>query len=547
MTLNTLFQLVGGVGLFIYGIKIMSESLQAIAGDRMRQLIGSLTNTPLRGVVVGAAVTAIIQSSSATTVMTVSFVNAGLMQLKQAIGIIMGANIGTTLSAQILAFKVKDFALPILAVGVFLSLFGKKNKHKHFGNGMVGFGLLFLGMQTMENSMYFLRDNKEFFQQFSTNPLLGVMAGTLLTMVVQASAATVGLTMAMAVQGLLTFEAAVPIILGDNIGTTITAVLSCIGTKRSAKQTAMSHVLFNVIGVAIFMSMLPLFQKVVLLTSNDIARQVANTHTLFNMLNTLLFLPFTAPFARLIEKALPSDQVLQVNDVIYLDEKLVNASPAAAVVAVRDEIIHMGDILREMINIVWAGYENRNFEERNRFELQENAVDVINFSISRYAAKIWRKNLSESLASVLASYVNISTDMERIGDHLINLYELAGYKSEQEVRFSDEAYAEFTDMYSCVKLSYDTTIHAFLVEDAKIADEVVSKLERDIDAKEKQYRKNHIERLNRGECDAKRGVLFCDILSNLERIGDHCNNIAESVMQIKEEKTVETRFMEHHN
>ena len=547
MTFNTLFQLIGGVGLFIYGIKIMSESLQAIAGDRMRQLIGSLTNTPIRGVLVGAAVTALIQSSSATTVMTVSFVNAGLMQLKQAIGIIMGANIGTTLSAQILAFKVKDFALPILAIGVFLSLFGKNNKHKHFGNGMVGFGLLFLGMQTMENSMEFLRDSKEFFQQFSANPLLGVMAGTLLTMVVQASAATVGLTMAMAVQGLLTFEAAMPIILGDNIGTTITAVLSCIGTKRSAKQAAMSHVLFNVIGVVIFMSMLPVFRNLVLLTSNDIARQVANTHTLFNMLNTLLFLPFTAPFARFIEKVLPSDHMLQIKDVVYLDEKLINASPAAAVVAVRDEIIHMGDILCEMLDIVWAGFENRNFEEKSRFELQENAIDVINFSISRYAAKVWRKNLSESLASVLASYVSVSTDMERIGDHLINLFELAGYKSEQQVRFSDEAYAEFTDMYASVRLSYDTTIKSFLMENAKIADEVITKLELEIDAKEKKYRKNHIERLNRGECDAKRGVLFCDILSNLERIGDHCNNIAESVMQIKEEKTVATRFMQHHN
>jgi phosphate:Na+ symporter len=547
MTFSSFFQLVGGVGLFIYGIKIMSESLQAIAGDRMRQLIGSLTNTPWRGVAVGALVTALIQSSSATTVMTVSFVNAGLMQLKQAIGIIMGANIGTTLSAQILAFKVKDFALPILAIGVVLSLFGKKRKHKHFGNGMVGFGLLFLGMQTMENSMYFLRDSKEFFLQFSYNPLLGVMAGTLLTMLVQASAATVGLTMAMAVQGLLTFDAAVPIILGDNIGTTITAVLSCIGTKRAAKQAALSHVLFNIIGVVIFMSILPLFEKAVLMTSNDVARQVANTHTFFNVFNTLLFLPFTGLFARIIEWILPGKQEKQVSDVMYLDEKLIDASPAAAVVAVRDEIIHMGDILREMMETVWAGYEHKKLDERDHFDLQESAVDKINFSISRYAAKVWRGNLSESLSSVLAGYVNISTDMERIGDHLTNMMELAGYKSEQAVHFSDEAYAEFTDMYMSVRLSFNTTMIAFVMEDVKIADEVVSKLERDIDLKEKQYRANHIERLNRGECDAKRGVLFCDILSNLERIGDHCNNIAERVIQIKEEKRIVSRFMQNHN
>ena len=529
MTLSALFQLIGGVGLFIYAIKTMSESLQAIAGDRMRQLIGSLTNTAWRGVLVGTLVTAILHSSSATTVMTVSFVNAGLMQLKQAVGIVMGANIGTTLSAQILAFRVKDFALPILAIGVALSLFGKKSKHKHFGNGMVGFGLLFLGMQTMEASMYFLRDSKDFFQQFSTNPLLGVMAGTLLTMIVQSSTATIGLTMAMAIQGLLTFEAAVPIILGDNIGTTITAVLSCIGTKRAAKQTALSHVLFNVIGVIIFISALPLFQKIVLITSNDLARQLANTHTLFNVINTLLFLPFTGIFARLIEWLLPGKPDLQVSEVLYLDEKLIDASPAAAVIATRDELIHMGGILRDMFGIVWVSYENKNFEQRENFELQEEAIDNINFSISRYAAKVWRKSPSESLSLALAGYVNISTDMERIADHLVNIMELAWYKSKQELHFSDEAYAEFTDMYETVKLSFDITMKAFEKEDPKIADEVVSKLEHEIDLKEKQYRENHINRLNRGECDAERGVLFCDILSNLERIGDHCNNIAERV------------------
>jgi phosphate:Na+ symporter len=415
---------------------------------------------------------------------------------------------------------------------------------------MVGFGLLFLGMTTMENSMSFLKEMKgsmEFFQQFSTHPLLGVLAGTVLTMLVQASSATIGLTMAMATQGLLTFEAAVPIILGDNIGTTITAVLSCIGTNRAAKQTAMSHVLFNVIGTVIFISALPLFEKLILLTSGDLARQLANTHTLFNTINTVLFLPFTAIFARFVEKILPEKPDSQVNDVMYMDEKLIDASPAAAVVAVRDEIIHMGQILLNMLEIVWMGYEHKKFEQKDDFDLKEKAVDVINYSISRYAAKVWRKNLSESLSSVLASYVNISTDMERIGDHLTNMMELAGYKSEQSVHFSDEAYAEFTDMYKSVKLSFDTTMNAFLLEDSRIADEVCSILERGIDLKEKQFRKNHIERLNRGECDAKRGVLFCDILSNLERIGDHCNNIAERVIQIKEEKKAESRFMLSHN
>ena len=550
MSINTLLQIAGGVGLLIYGIKLLSESLQAIAGDRMRQLIGSLTKTPWRGVIVGTVVTAIIQSSTATSVMTVSFVNAGLMQLKQAIGIIMGANIGTTINAQIIAFKVKDFALPILAAGVVLLFISNKSKYKHIGNGMVGFGLLFLGMTTMENAMSFIKEMKEsmeFFKQFSANPLLGVLAGTVLTMIVQASSATVGLTMAMATQGLLSIEAAVALMLGDNIGTTFTAALSCIGTKRAAKQTAASHVLFNVIGVIICLAVFPFFIKLVVVTSGDIARQLANSHTIFNVLSTVVFLPFTSLFARFIEWMIPNEPDAQAGDIMYLDEKLINASPAAAVVAVSDELIHMGDILRDMMGMVWSGYDDKDYGQKEKFDLKEKAVDVINFSISRYAAKVWRENLSESLSSVLASYVNISVDMERIGDHLNNMMGLAGYKLDKSVNFSDEAYAEFTDMYKSVEKSFNTTMKAFVEEDIKIADEVCSVLERDIDNKEKLYRHNHLERLNRGECDAERGVLFCDLLSNLERIGDHCNNIAERIIQVKEEKKAETRFLLSHN
>ena len=546
MTFGAIFQLIGGIGLFIYAIKTMSESLQAIAGDRMRRLIGSLTQTAWRGVIVGTVVTGIIQSSTCVTVMTVSFVNAGLMELRQAIGIIFGANIGTTFTAQIVAFKIKDFVLPILAIGVAMTFMGK-SKYKHIGNGLVGLALLFIGLQTMESSMYFMRDSKEFFQKFSNNPLLGVLAGTLLTVVVQSSTATIGLTMAMAVQGLLTFEAAVPIIFGDNIGTTLTAIIASIGTTRTAKQTGMSHVLFNLIGVSIFMSILPIFEGFILMTSDDIARQLANTHTFFNVFNTLLFLPFVKHFARLIEWMIPNKPDDKPSNVKFLDEKLIDVAPAAAVLAVRDELIHMGDILREMMETVWASYENKKIDSREHFDKQENAIDLMNYSISRYAAKVWRKNLSESLSSVLANYVNISTDMERIGDHCTNMMELAGYKSDQAVHFSDKAYTEFEDMYKIVKLSFDTAMKAFVHENVEIADEVVSKLESEIDLKEKQYRNNHIDRLTSGECDAKRGVLFCDILSNLERIGDHSNNIAERVIQIKAEKKELSRFMPGHS
>ncbi|NLK18174.1 MAG: Na/Pi cotransporter family protein, partial [Synergistaceae bacterium] len=342
MSWTNAFQVLGGVGLFLFGIRLMSETLQSLAGDRLRQLIGSLTRTPIRGVFIGALVAMLIQSSGGTTVMTVSFVHAGLMSLKQAVGVIMGANIGTTVTAQLVAFRIKDLALPILGIGVMLVVFSKKKKHKYIGNGLVGFGLLFLGMQTMETAMSFLHGRKELFMGLGDNPLLGVLVGTAVTMVVQASSATIGLTMAMAAQGLLTIDAAIPIILGDNIGTTVGAVIASMGSNRSAKQAAAGHVLFNIIGTAIVLAVLPLFKQAVMATSGDISRQLANAHTIFNIGNTAIFLPFTSLFVWLIRRVVPDRGEAAHTGPMYLDMKLVEASPAAAVDAVKKEILHMG-------------------------------------------------------------------------------------------------------------------------------------------------------------------------------------------------------------
>lgn len=307
MSTGLFFNLLGGVGLFLFGIKLMGESLQDLAGDRLRRLISALTSSPVKGVLVGAMVTVLIQSSSATTVMTASFVHAGLMTLKQSIGVIMGAAIGTTVTAQIIAFKIKEFALPIIGFGMLFAVFGRSKRQKYIGNGVVGFGLLFVGMQTMESAMYFLRDRQDLFLAFQHHPVLGVLAGTLLTMLVQSSSATVGLTIVMASQGLLTLDSAIPILFGDNIGTTITAVLASIGLNRSAKQSAFAHVFFKVIGVLVFLFLLEPFRHIVVLTSSDIARQLANAHTIFNVLNTILFLPFIDPFVRLVKAVLPDD------------------------------------------------------------------------------------------------------------------------------------------------------------------------------------------------------------------------------------------------
>ncbi len=525
--MSTLLQVAGGVGLFLYGIKLMSEALQLIAGDRMRHLIGTLTRTPLRGVFVGVVVTILMQSSSSTTVMTVSFVNVGLMTLKQAIGIIMGANIGTTVTAQIIAFKIKDFALPFIAIGVVMAMFGKSKVQRYFGNGIVGFGLLFMGMQTMESATAFMATKKDMLLFLGTKPVYGVLAGTILTMIVQSSAATIGLTIAMASQGLLGLDAALPIILGDNIGTTITAVLASIGTNRHAKQAATAHVLFNLFGVIIFLTILPLYKWAVVQTASDIGRQLANAHSIFNVINTFFFFPFVSLFAMLIEKIIPVTITPDKQSILYLDKKLLDASSTAAVEAVKDELMHMGDVVKDMAKVVRQCYSECKTEDlEKQFKDCEDTVNTINRAISSYSSEIWQKGLSEEVSTVLGCYVNAAGDLERIGDHFENLTELCELELEFSKYFSEEAMNELWDMFDTVEQAVTYSLDSIKHEDTLRANHVIKELETRIDQQEKQYRKNHIARLNTGECNPEKGVLFIDILSNLERIGDHSHNIA---------------------
>lgn len=525
MALHDVFQMLAGVGLFLFGIKLLSDALQYLAGDRMRRLVGAVTSTPFRGVLVGALVTMLIQSSSGVTVMTVSLVNTGIMSLSQAIGVIMGANIGTTVTAQIIAFKIKDIALPFIALGAFLCLFGRSDRIKQAGNGFVGFGMLFLGMQFMESSMAFLRDNQSLFLAMSHNPLLGVLAGTVLTVVVQSSSATIGLTIAMASQGLLDLNAALPIILGDNIGTTITAVIAALGTNRPAQQAAAAHVLFNVIGVIIFMLGLPLFKEAVRFLSADIARQLANAHTMFNLVNTLLFLPFTGPFARLVRALLPDRAEATDVRVKYIDAKLLNVSPAAAVNAVRDELGHMGEMANRMAALVRGAYKGEQGQDGEIRALEEG-LDELNKAIAKFAGEIWRRKLPQDVSMALRAYVSSAGDLERVGDHLENLMEVLQAKREGDVRFSIAADREFQDMFTSAQQALALALTAISESNAALADKVINGLEKDIDRKEREYRQNHIERVTRQECEPERGVLFVEALVNLERIGDHAHNIA---------------------
>lgn len=528
-----MFELVGGLGLFLYGIKLMSDSLQDLAGDRLRQLISSLTSTPVRGVLMGTLVTVLIQSSSGTTVMAVSFVQAGLMTLKQAVGVIMGANIGTTVTAQLLAFKIKHYALPIIGIGMLLAVFGRTKHQKYIGNGMVGFGMLFLGMTHMGDAMSFLKDRQDIFLAFGHNPILGVLAGTILTMLVQSSSATVGLTLALAIQGFLPIGSAIPILLGDNLGTTITAVLASLGSNRSAKQVAAAHVMFNLIGVCVFLLALPLYKSVVIMTSDNIARQIANAHTIFNVTNTLMFLPFTGVFVSFIQKILPSEGEVIFTGPQFLDSNLITASPAAAADAVQKETIRLGHLALSMLDNVHTAYMNDDPHMIDQVNQTEKIVNELTHKIAGYASEMWEHHVSTDISQILSSYVNGLGDIERVGDHAQNLIELYEYKREHKLTFSGKGMDEFEDMSLTVRRSFALSLEAIEEENLEKANEVADVLEVEIDEKEQSLRKRHIKRLNKGTCKPSAGVVFIDILSNFERIGDHAHNLAMIVRDVK--------------
>lgn len=526
MSLQSIMQLLGGVGLFLYAIKLISEALQRIAGDRLRQLIGALTKTPLLGVGVGALVTVLIQSSSATTVMTVSFVDAGLMTLNQAIGVIMGANIGTTVTGQILAFKVKDFAYLFVALGVLMSFFCRSRTLKYAGNGLFGFGLLFVGMQTMESAMSFLRDERDLFVAFSNHPLLGVLAGTLLTLLVQSSSATVGLTIALGMQGILPLEAAIPIILGDNIGTTITAALAAIGADRTARQACAAHILFNVIGVCIFLPLLPIYTPIIADTADSIGHQIANAHTLFNVCNTLLFLPFVGKFAQFIRTIIPDAPQRSTGGPQYLDRKLIRGTPVMAVEAVKNECVHMGYLAVDMLQQVRKIFFENDMSLETQVIDREEQLDAIYKAVKAYADEVSQTGLSYTASKSLSSYVKAAADVERMGDQCRKLVHFHSLRKSQEHDFSEQAMEELTNMFKEAQTAAMEAVEAFSRDDADASERIIP-MAAHLRSMEMELRARHIQRMDRQECHPETGFLFVDVLGVMEHIGYHANSLAK--------------------
>ena len=525
-----IFGLLGGLGLFIYGIHLMGEGLQNAAGERLRRLLRALTKNAFIGTVVGAFITAIIQSSSATTVMVVGFVNAGLMTLQQSIGVILGANIGTTITAQIIAFKLTEYALPVIAVGTVLFLFVNRRFWKFFGLFLLGFGILFLGLTLMTDAVKPLSQQpaiRDFFVQYSQKPLMGILTGAIITAILQGSGATIGVVITLASLGVFDLQAAIPLVFGCNIGTCATALLASLGTSISARRAALAHILFNTITTLFFIPLLPFYDKLIALTATDVARQVANAHTLFNVTGTLIFLPFVGFYTKLIERLLPGKDTFIETQAKYLEKHLLT-TPLVALDASIKEMTRMMELARSMVGDAMKGFFDSDVKSLELVSKKEVAVDNLQEAITNYLMELMQREISPEIAHKIPSLLHSVNDIERIGDHSENLMELAERKMTAELPFTHDARQEIREIYTLVDKMAEAVITALDAVDQDKAKYVIG-LEEQVNKLTMQLRENHISRLSNNKCKVLSGIVFLDIVSNFEKIGDHLTNIAQAI------------------
>ncbi len=518
----------GGLGLFLYGMNLMGMGLQKAAGEKLKKLIEILTNNRIMGVIVGALVTMVIQSSSATTVMVIGFVNAGLMDLTQAVGVIMGANIGTTITAQLIAFDLVVYAPIAVAIGVAIWLISSRKKSKDSAEILIGFGILFIGMEMMSNGLKPLAGNPAFANIMTglKDPFLGVLVGMGLTTIVQSSSASIGLLQALASQGLISLDIAFPILFGDNIGTTTTALISSIGTNKTAKRAAIIHFLFNLIGTIVFMTVLrvPVEAIVLKISPNNIQRQIANAHTIFNIVNVLIQLPFAGLLVKAAEKLVPGEDGELETGAKYLDPRIIE-TPSIALGQATKEVMRMGTIAEKNLVLSAEAFKTKNEKHTSEVFSQEKVINRLEKDIIEYLVELSNAPLTDEQQIQVNVLFNIVNNIERIGDHSENIAELSQAVIEERLEFSSEAIAEFDNIFDKSHRAFTTALESFENNDYDLAKETL-KLEEEVDALEEKYRANHIDRLNKFQCSPSAGVIFLDLLSNLERVSDHSTNIA---------------------
>ncbi|GAM14437.1 sodium-dependent phosphate transporter [Mesobacillus selenatarsenatis SF-1] len=531
-----LFEFFGGLGIFLYGIKFMGDGLQKSAGDRLRDILDRFTTNPLMGVLAGIFVTVLLQTSSGTTVITVGLVSAGFMTLRQAIGVIMGANIGTTVTAFIIGIDIGEYALPIIAVGSIMLFFFKSKKVHNFGQIVFGFGALFFGLELMSGGMKPLRSLEAFHDltvEMSSNPILGVVIGTVFTVIVQSSSATIGILQSLHAESMINIQGALPILFGDNIGTTITAVLAAIGTSVAAKRAAATHVLFNLIGTTLFVIVLGPFTKLIEIIRDNLSLNpemtIAFAHGIFNTTNTLIQLPFIAILALIVTKLIPGEDSIVDYKAQHLDPVFIEQSPSIALGQAKEEVLRMGKFALKGLEETNEFLKTKNTKHSATAYQLEDAINNLDRKITDYLVDLSQSSLSGHESEEHSMLIDTVRDIERIGDHFENIVELIEYQQANKVKMTDTAMEDLEVMFNLTVRTVEEALQALDQKNLDSARAVVTK-EDEIDRMERTLRKQHILRMNEGQCTGQAGIVFVDIISNLERIGDHAVNIAEYVL-----------------
>ena len=535
--INILLGLFGGLALFLFGMEFMGDGLENAAGSRLKSFFDKAITNPFKGALVGTIVTAIIQSSSATTVMVVGFVNAGLMSLYQAVGVIMGANIGTTITGQLITFKIDDYIPLFIIIGAALILFMKQEKRKEIGKIVFGFGLLFMGLSQMKDAMSPIAQTT-FFQDLiltlEGNMFLGILVGAIMTAVVQSSSASTAILLSLAATGAISLQVAIPILFGNNIGTCVTALLSSLNANKVAKKAAFIHLSFNLIGTLIFLPLINILSQVVMYMGGDIDKQIANAHTIFNIVNAIILLPFAGVFVKLANLAL-KDKEGEKPTINRLDRRFLE-TPAIAFEQAFQESLTMYDLAKENLTLSTNALIDGKVTNLKKIFENESEINRLERELSTFLVSISSHDITEVDTNRIASMIKIISDIERIGDHSKNIAELAEEVSTSKLTFTSDALEELRLMYNYTIESINSSYASYKNNNRQKANDTMI-FEENIDRLEELLRDKHIQRLSQNKCNAHSGAVFLDAISNFERIGDHSINIAEYVLSLDDNMT----------
>ena len=535
--INILLGLFSGLALFLFGMEFMGDGLENAAGSRLKSFFDKAITNPFKGALVGTIVTAIIQSSSATTVMVVGFVNAGLMSLYQAVGVIMGANIGTTITGQLITFKIDDYIPLFIIIGAALILFMKQEKRKEIGKIVFGFGLLFMGLSQMKDAMSPIAQTT-FFQDLiltlEGNMFLGILVGAAMTAVVQSSSASTAILLSLAATGAISLQVAIPILFGNNIGTCVTALLSSLNANKVAKKAAFIHLSFNLIGTLIFLPLINILSQVVMYMGGDIDKQIANAHTIFNIVNAIILLPFAGVFVKLANLAL-KDKEGEKPTINRLDRRFLE-TPAIAFEQAFQESLTMYDLAKENLTLSTNALIDGKVTNLKKIFENESEINRLERELSTFLVSISSHDITEVDTNRIASMIKIISDIERIGDHSKNIAELAEEVSTSKLTFTSDALEELRLMYNYTIESINSSYASYKNNNRQKANDTMI-FEENIDRLEELLRDKHIQRLSQNKCNAHSGAVFLDAISNFERIGDHSINIAEYVLSLDDNMT----------